>query len=147
MSINPITVVYGYEKPSTARMRNVMGGRKAPGTLLIHDLERAHSAFIRADRLESEAHRADVNDPVYLGRMEMVNDLCSKLKCCLWRFTGMSHRNLQAYLDWHVCLFRVNQARDRWDPTARVLRHILMADATYLILGWLRYHPLSELLD
>ena len=73
MSINPITVAYGYEKPSTARMRNVMGGRKAPGAPLIHDLERAHSALIRADGLESEAHRADVNDPVYLGRMEMVN--------------------------------------------------------------------------
>lgn len=49
----------------------------------------------------------------------------------LWRFTGMSPRNLQAHLDWYVYLFSVNQARDRWDPTARVVRHILMADATY----------------
>lgn len=30
---------------------------------------------------------------------------------------------------------RVNQARDRWDPTARVVRYILMADATYRSLG------------
>ena len=29
---------------------------------------------------ESEAHRVDVNDPVYLERMEMANDLCSWLK-------------------------------------------------------------------
>ncbi|MEE0448793.1 MAG: hypothetical protein UC928_02650, partial [Collinsella sp.] len=79
--------------------------------------------------------RADVNDPVYLERMEMVNDLCSWLKRYLWRFTGMSPANLQAYLDWYVYLFRVNQARDRWDPTARVVLHILMADATYRSLG------------
>lgn len=51
--------------------------------------------------LESEAHGAVVNDP------------CSWLKRHLWRFTGMSPRNLQAYLDWYVYLFRVNQARDR----------------------------------
>ena len=144
---NPVAVVCGHGKRSSARIRKAMGGRIAPRSLLIHDLERAHGALVSECSLGSEAHRADVNDPVYLERMEMVNDLCSWLKRYLWRFTGMSHRNLQAYLDWHVCLFRVNQARDRWDPTARVLRHILMADATYLILGWLRYHPLSELLD
>ena len=62
-----------------------------------------------------------MNDPVYLERMEMANDLCSWLKRYLWRFTGMSPRNLQAYLNWYVYFFRVNQARDIWDPTERVL--------------------------
>lgn len=85
--------------------------------------------------LESEARRADVNDPVYLERMKMANDPCSWLKRYLWRFTGMSPKNLQAYLDRYVYLFRINQTRDRWDPTARVERHILMADATYRSLG------------
>lgn len=47
----------------------------------------------------------------------------------------MSPRNPQAYLDWYVCLFKVNQVRDRWGPTARVVRHILTADATYRGLG------------
>lgn len=47
----------------------------------------------------------------------------------------VAHRNLQAYLDWYVYLFRVNQARDRLDQTARVVRHILMADATCRSLG------------
>ena len=42
----------------------------------IHDLERAHNALVRDGGLESEAHRADVNDPIYLERMEMANDLC-----------------------------------------------------------------------
>lgn len=52
--------------------------------------------MVRDGGLESKAHRADVNDPVYLERMEMANDLCSWLKRYLWRFTGMSPRNLQA---------------------------------------------------
>lgn len=43
--------------------------------------------------------------------------------------------NLPAYLDLYVYLFRINQARDGWNPTARVVRHILMADATYRSLG------------
>lgn len=64
-----------------------------------------------------------------------MNDLCSWLKCCPWRFTGMLPRNLQAYLDWCACRFRVNQARDRWGQTARVVRHILMADVAYRSLG------------
>lgn len=76
-----------------------------------------------------------MNDPVYLERMEMVNDLCSWLKRYLWRFTEMLPRNLQAYLDWYAYLFQTNQSRYRWDPTARVVRHILMADATYRSLG------------
>lgn len=112
-----------------------MGSRMLPGSLPIHDFEKAHNALVRDGGLESEAHRVDVNDPVYLKRMEMVNDLCSWLKRYLWRFTGMSPRNLQAYLDWYVYPIRVNQARDRWNPTERAVRHIPMADATYRSLG------------
>lgn len=132
---NPFAVVCGHGKPSSARVREAMGGRIAPGALLIHDLERAHSALVRDGGLESEAHRVDVNDPVCLERMEMENGLRSWLKCYLCRFTGMSPRNLQAYLDWYVYLFRINQARVRWGLTARVMRRILMADAIYRSLG------------
>ena len=112
-----------------------MGGRIAPMALLIHDLEWTHNALVRDGGLESEAHRADVNDPVYLERMEMVNDLCSWLKRYLWRFTGMSPRNLQAYLDWCVYLFCGNQTLDRWDTTATAVSYILMSEATYRRLG------------
>lgn len=132
---NPVAVACGHGKHGSARVRKVVGGRMAPGSPLIRDLERAHNALVRDGGLESEAHRADMNDPVYLERMEMVNDLCSWLKRYLWRFTGMSTRNQQAYLDWYVHLFRVNRAKGRWDPTARVARHISMADATCRSLG------------
>ena len=131
---NPVEVVCGHGKPSPARVREAMGGRIAPGALLIHDLERAHNALVRDGGLQSEARRADVNDPVYLEQMEVVNSLCSWLKRHLWRFTGMSP-NLEVCFYWYIYLFRVNQARDGWGPTARVVRHILMADATYRSLG------------
>lgn len=103
----------------------------SPWSLLIHDQERAHNAFVRDGGLESEAHRADVNDPVYMERIEVPNDPCASLKCYLWRFTGMSPRNIQA--------------RDRWDQTARLVRHNLIADTTYRRLRLVRYHTLSKL--
>ncbi len=89
----------------------------SPGLPLIHDLERAHNALVRDDGLESEAHRTDINDPVDLEWIEVANNLCSRLKCYLWRFTGMLLQNIQA--------------RDRWDQIARVVRHYLIADRTY----------------
>ena len=77
---NPVAVACGHGKPSSARVRKAMGGRIASGSPHIHDLERAHGVLVREGGLDSEAHRADVNDPVYLERMEMLNDLCSWLK-------------------------------------------------------------------
>lgn len=68
----------------------------SPGSTPIHGLERAHNALVRDDGLESEAHRTDINDPVDLEWIEVANNLCSRLKCCLWRFTGMLLQNIQA---------------------------------------------------
>lgn len=44
---------------------------------LIYDLKHDHGMLIRYGGLESEARIADVNDPVYLERMEIVIDLRS----------------------------------------------------------------------
>ena len=63
--------------------------------------------------------------------MEMADNLSSWLKRYLWRSAGMDPASLQSYLNWFVYLFRVRQAEDRWPKTARVIRHLLMADATY----------------
>lgn len=105
----------------------------------------AHGALARDGGVESEAHGANVNDPVRLERMEIVNDLCSRLKRCLWRYLGISPRNTPAHPDWRIGLFRVQQACGRWDPTARVVRHIPMTDATHHSLGQALHHPLSKL--
>ena len=76
------------------RVRKPMGGKIATGSLLIHDFERARGVLVRDGGLESEARRADDNDPVYLERLEMVNDLYSRLKHRPWRFTGFTAETL-----------------------------------------------------
>lgn len=72
-----------------------------------------------------------MSDPVYLERVAMVNNLCSWIKRYLWRFTGMEMKYLQSYLNWYVYLFRVKQASERWPETARVVRHLMLADARF----------------
>lgn len=106
-------------------------GHLAEGSTVVHDKERAHNGVTAERKCESEAYKADVTDPAYLDAMEMVNNLSSWLKRYLWRFTGMDPSNLQSYLNWFVYLFRVRQAEEKWPKTARVVRHLMMADATY----------------
>lgn len=53
---NPVAVVLGHGKPSSARVRKAMGSRMLPGSLPIHDLKKAHNALVRDGGLESEAY-------------------------------------------------------------------------------------------
>ena len=126
-----VAKVCGHGKPSSGRIKGAMLPHLAEGSTVVHDMEKSHTALIRAAGCRSEAYRADVRDPVYLECMALVNNLCSWLKRYLWRFTGMDPGNLQLYLDWYVYLFRVNQAKDRWPKVERVLRHLMMADVTF----------------
>lgn len=128
---NPVAVVCGHGKPSTKRMKDALLSHLAPGSLVIHDKERSHTGLIKAAKCTDMAYKADASDPLYIEAMAMVNNLCSWLKRYLWRFTGMDPKNLQLYLDWYVYLYRVNQAKDKWPETARVVRHLLMTDAHY----------------
>lgn len=43
----PVAVACGHGKPGSARVRKAVGGRIAPGSPLIRDLERAHNALVR----------------------------------------------------------------------------------------------------
>ena len=128
---NPVAVVCGHGKPSTKRIKAALGGHLAKGCVIVHDKEKAHKGLIRQADAVSEAYKADVRDPVYLEQMALVNNLCTWVKRYLWRFTGMGMANMQSYLNWYVYLFRVNQAKDKWPETARVLRHLMMTKASF----------------
>jgi len=128
---NPVAVVCGHGKPSTKRMKDRLLSHLEEGSVIVHDMEKAHKGLVKAAKCTDEAYKADVKDPTYLECMAMVNNLCSWLKRYLWRFTGMDPANLQSYLNWYVYLFRVNQARDKWPRLERVVRHLMKADATY----------------
>lgn len=128
---NPVAIVCGHGKPSSKRIKEGLQSHIAEGSVIVDDRERSHSALVKVVKGVRESYKADVRDPVYLECMEMVNNLCSWLKRYLWRFTGMDPANLQSYLNWYVYLFRVNQAREKWPRTARVVRHLMMVDSYY----------------
>lgn len=127
----PVAVVCGHGKPSAARIRAALGGHVAEGATLVHDRERAHNVLVRENGLVDESYKADARDPEYLEAMELVNNLCSWLKRYLWRFTGMDPENLQSYLNLYVYFFRVKRDDERWPKIARVVRHLLMAEARF----------------
>lgn len=127
----PVAVVCGHGKPSTARIRAALGGHVAEGATLVHDRERAHGVLVRENLLEDDSYKADVRDPAYLEAMELVNNLCSWLKRYLWRFTGMDPENMQSYLDLYVYFFRVKRDDERWPKIARVVRHLVMTEARF----------------
>ena len=128
---NPVAVVCGHGEPSSRRIGESLGPHIADGSTIVGDRERAHNALVKAIKGTHEACKADVNDPVYLERAAMVNSLCSWIKRHLWRFTGMAMKYLQSCLNWYVYLFRVKQAGERWPETARVVRHLMLADARF----------------
>ena len=128
---NPVAVVIGHGKPSAKRIKDGLQSRIAEGSIVVGDKEKSHNSLVKAVKGVHEAYKADVNDPIYLECMSLVNNLCSWLKRYLWRFTGMDPSNLQSYLNWYVYLFRVKQARDKWPETERVVRHLLMTDAYF----------------
>ncbi len=127
----PVAVACGHGKPSSARIRKAMKSHVAEGATLVHDRERAHNVLVRENSLEDESHKADVRDPEHLEAMALANNLCSWIKRCLWRFTGMDPKSLQSYLNLYVYLFRVKRDDDKWPKIARVVRHLLMTDARF----------------
>lgn len=128
---NPVAKVCGHGKPSSKRIKDALEKNVAEGSTIVGDKERAHNALVRAVNGTHEAYKADIRDPVYLEQVAMVNNLCSWLKRYLWRFTGMDMKYIQSYLNWYVYLFRVKQASERWPEIARVVRHLLMAEAHF----------------
>lgn len=128
---NAVAVICGHGKPSSKRIKDALLSHIAPGSVVVHDMERSHPSLVKAAKCTDEAYKADVNDPAYLEAMGLVNNLCSWLRRYLFRFPGMKKANLQSYLNWFVYLFRVRRDEEKWPKTARVLRHLLMSDAYF----------------
>lgn len=128
---NPVAIVCGNGKPSSKHIKETLQRHIANGSTIVHDMEKSHRSLVRAVGGIDESYRADTKDPAYLQGMEMVNSLCSWLKRYLWRYAGMKPENLQSYLNWFVYLFRVRRDREKWPKVERVIRHLMMADASF----------------
>ena len=138
---NPIAKFCGHGKPSSKRIKDALEAHIAKGATVVGDKERAHNALVKAVKGTHEAYKADTNDPIYLERVAMVNNLCAWLKRYLWRFTGMEKENLQSYLNWYVYLFRVKQGHEKWPEIARVVRHLLMTEGHFRSIRKRKDHP------
>lgn len=128
---NMVAIVSGNGKPSSKRMKDALLKSIEGGSVIVHDMEKAHRSLVKAAKCTDEPYRADTKDPVYLERMELVNSLCSWIKRFLWHHTGMKSDNLQSYLNWFVYLFRVKRDDEKWPKTERVIRHLFMSESHY----------------
>lgn len=128
---NVVAVRCGHGKPSAKRIKDALLSHIAEGSEIFHDMEKSHRSLVRAVRGVDRPYKADTKDPEYLERMAMVNNLCSWIRRYLRGYVGMDLKYLQSYLNWYAYLFRVKQAEERWPKVERVLRHLVMADATF----------------
>lgn len=128
---NVVAIACGNGKPSAKRIKEALRGRIADGSVIVHDKEKAHNSLVKAVKGVSEAYKADAKDPAYLKGMKLVNSLCSWIQRYLGRFAGMNRENLQSYLNWFAYAFRVKRDGEKWPETARVIRHLLMTNASY----------------
>ena len=128
---NTYAMICGHGKPSATRIYKALKDHIIPGSVVIHDGEKAHNLLIEKLSLKSEAYKADKNSRVYLENMALINNMCSWLKRYIFRFIGMKAENLQSYLNWFVYLFRVKGNTDRWPKNERILRHLILSDVQY----------------
>lgn len=142
-----VAVVCGHGKPTSGRIRDALLGHVAPGSTIVHDREKSHRALVRGVGGAEEPYRADSRDPACLEGMEMVDSLCSWIKRRLRRFPGMRPEHLQDYLDWCVNLFRVKRDNERWPKLERVVRRLVMTDASYRRSRGQSRHPFGLLVD
>lgn len=128
---NVVAVRCGHGKPSARRIKDALRSHIAEGAETFHGMERSHKSLLRAVKGVDRPCKADTKDPEYLEHMAMVNNLCSRIRRYPRGYVGMDLKYLQSYLNWYAYLFRVKQAEERWPKVERVLRHLVMADASF----------------
>ena len=128
---NIYAVVHGNGKPSAKRIYKALKDHIKPGSILIHDGDKAHNLLIEKLQLKSEVYIADTHSKEYLENMALINNLFSWLKRYLFRFIGMKKENLQAYLNWFVYLFRVKGNTEHWPKNERILRHLVLDSSRF----------------
>lgn len=84
-----------------------------------------------SDAVEERGPRDETGSGTLAEAAEPVSNPCSRLKRHLRRFAGMDPENLQSYLNPYVYFFRVERDDERWPKIARVVRHLLMAEARF----------------
>jgi transposase-like protein len=115
----------GFGKPSTKRAMEAYGLHIKNGSLLIHDMEKAHRKLVQELELKEEVHNSklisrldDSENP-----LREVNRLCFLLKRFLDSHSGFNRENLDGWLN----LFSVimNQPSEKMEKAAMVLNRAM----------------------
>lgn len=123
---NMVAIISGHGKPSSRRIISALKSHIKEGSHIIHDGDHSHYKLIKELNCSEEFYKANSNDPLYLEHMRLINNMCGWLKRYIWRFIGMDINNLQSYLNWFIYIHRVNEYKDKWPKTTRILRHLLL---------------------
>jgi hypothetical protein len=120
----------GFGKTSKKRTWAAFGPHIAPGTTLIHDMEKAHGVLVEKLSLTSEVYNARLlkGIPDKLNPLQPVNRLCFLLKRFLGAHSGFNRNDMQGYLD----LFSVamNPPEDKLEKVANVLDRAMRCPKT-----------------
>jgi hypothetical protein len=111
----------GFGKPSDARAWTAYGRHIAPGSLLVHDMERTHHVLVDRLDLRSDSHNSRLlkGIPDSENPLRYVNRLCFLIELFLNSHSGFDRSNIQGYLD----LFSVmmNPPENKMEEAAIVL--------------------------
>lgn len=139
-----IYVLEGQGIATTAKTWESFGGRVAPGSHLVHDMETAHNKLVKELKLKSETHNGTLlmGVPDNLNPLDPVNRMCFLLKTFLRAHSGFDRSDLQGYLD----LFYViaNAPDDKMEKAAMVLDRAMACPKIIRFRDFYNVKPSSE---
>lgn len=120
----------GRGKPSKARIWDAMGGHIAPGSTLVHDMEKSHSVLVERLGLASERHNAAAlrGVPDRDNPLDPVNDACDLVKRFLGAHPGFRREDLPGYLD--LFSIAMNEPADKMEKAAMLLDRAMLCPKT-----------------
>lgn len=130
---NMIAFLIGHGKPTKAEVKKALLPHLAKGVeLIIHDGEKAHKEAVSESGAADEVHLSAKKTEEDLTAMLLINSFCSWVQKYLASFTGMDTEYLQDYLNWFVYLFKCRSDSEKWPVVKRILRHMLLEDASLI---------------
>jgi hypothetical protein len=134
----------GFGKPSKQRVIEAYASHIEPGSLLIHDMEKAHRKLVQELELREEVYNSkliskldDADNP-----LADVNRLCYLVKRFLYSHSGFNREALEGYLD----LFSVmmNPPAEKMEKVVLVLNRAMGNPKTLRFRDFYNVKPSSE---
>ena len=142
-----VAVVCGHGKPTSGRIRDALLGHVVPGSTIVHDREKSHRALVRGVGGAEEPYRADSRDPACLGGHGDGEQPVLLDKAAPEALPRHAPRAPPGLLGLVRLPFRVKRDNERWPKLERVVRRLVMTDASYRRSRGQSRHPFGLLVD